>query len=97
MNETHMPLVSVLMPVYNLEEYVGEAIESILAQTFTDFEFIIVDDSSTDGSAQIIRGYAEGDARVRVLKSPPKRRRVQSQKPRTCLGPRRVYRHDGCR
>ena len=59
------PLVSVVMPVYNGEKYLAEAIESILQQTFTDFEFIIVDDGSTDGSAAIIEAYAKQDSRIR--------------------------------
>lgn len=62
-----MPRVSVAMPVYNREKYVGEAIESILAQTFADFELIVVDDGSTDGSAQIIQSYAEKDSRVQLI------------------------------
>ena len=62
-----MPLVSVVMPVYNTEKYLAEAIESILAQTFSDFEFIIVDDASQDGSAEIARGFAKRDSRVRLL------------------------------
>ncbi len=61
------PLVSVVMPVYNGERYLAEAIESILEQTFTDFEFIIVDDGSTDGSAEIVRGYQARDERVRLV------------------------------
>ncbi|MBV8382587.1 MAG: glycosyltransferase, partial [Planctomycetaceae bacterium] len=44
------PSVSVCMPVYNTKRYVAEAVESILAQTFGDFEFLIIDDGSTDGS-----------------------------------------------
>ena len=62
-----MPLVSVVMPVYNGEKYLAEAIESILAQTFTDFEFIIVDDGSQDRSAAIIRSYKARDERIRFI------------------------------
>ena len=62
-----MPLVSVVMPVFNGEKYVAEAIESILTQTFTDFEFIIVDDGSQDRSAEIIRSYEARDDRIRII------------------------------
>jgi glycosyltransferase involved in cell wall biosynthesis len=55
------------MPTYNANRFVGTAVESILAQTFEDFEFIIVDDCSTDGSSEILRHYAERDCRIRVL------------------------------
>ena len=55
------------MPVYNGEKYVAEAIESILHQTLTDFEFLIVDDGSSDGSAAIIQEFAERDPRVRFI------------------------------
>jgi glycosyltransferase involved in cell wall biosynthesis len=60
----NIPKVSVLMPVYNGERYLREAIESILAQSFGDFEFLIVDDGSSDSSAQIVRSY--GDPRIRL-------------------------------
>ncbi len=62
-----MPLVSVIMPVYNGENYLAEAIESILGQTFTDFEFIIVDDGSQDGSGDILRDYQKRDARIHLI------------------------------
>ena len=62
-----MPAVSVVMPVYNGEKYVAEAIESILEQTFSDFELIIVDDGSQDRTAAIIRSYAARDDRIRCV------------------------------
>src|SRR5690349_9865081 len=63
-----MPLITVIMPVYNSEAYVGAAIESILAQTLGDFELLAIDDGSSDRSAEIARGYA--DARVRPVANP---------------------------
>lgn len=60
-----MPLVSVLMPAYNREKYIAEAIESVLAQTFTDFELIIVDDGSKDRTVEIARRFAS-DKRVHI-------------------------------
>lgn len=64
------PCVSVLMPVYNAQRYVAEAIESILEQTFTDFEFLIVDDGSTDRSLKILQRYAARDTRIRLISRP---------------------------
>ena len=61
------PLISVVMPVYNAERYVADAINSILAQTYPHFEFIIVDDGSTDGSTGIVREFAACDARIRPI------------------------------
>ena len=61
------PAVSVLMPVYNAECYIGEAVESILAQTFADFELIIIDDGSTDGSLAILERLAALDGRIRLV------------------------------
>ena len=53
----NVPKVSVIMPAYNHERYVGEAIESVLNQSFTDFEFIIINDGSTDDTDNVIRSY----------------------------------------
>lgn len=63
------PCISVLMPVYNTpEQFLREAIESILNQTFSNFEFIIIDDGSTDNSATIIKEYAKHDKRIRYIR-----------------------------
>jgi glycosyltransferase involved in cell wall biosynthesis len=61
-----MPLVSVVMPSYNHEEFIAESIESVLGQDFDGLELIIVDDASTDASRYIIKEYAE-DARVSII------------------------------
>lgn len=61
------PKVTVLMPVYNGEKYLREAIDSILDQTFTNFEFIIIDDGSLDNSVEIIKSYQ--DPRIRLIKN----------------------------
>ncbi|MDM1062248.1 glycosyltransferase [Empedobacter falsenii] len=62
------PVVSVVMSVYNAEKYLNKAIESILDQTFTDFEFIIIEDCSTDNSLKIIEDYASKDSRINLIK-----------------------------
>lgn len=62
-----MPKLSVIVPVYNTEKYLRECIDSILAQTFKDFELILVDDGSTDGSGAICDEYAKMDERIRVI------------------------------
>jgi len=64
------PKISVIVPVYNTEKYLRECVDSILAQTFTDFELILVDDGSTDQSGVICDEYAQADARVRVFHKP---------------------------
>ena len=61
------PRVSVLMPAYNAEKYIGESIDSILGQTFDDFELIIVNDGSTDNTAEIVRKYARQDTRIKFI------------------------------
>lgn len=62
------PRVSIGMPVFNGAEHIAEAIESILAQSFTDFELIIADNGSEDGTDSICRGYAERDSRIRFIR-----------------------------
>lgn len=63
------PVISVIMPTYNAERYVGKAMESILQQSFCDFEFIIIDDCSTDESYKIIESYATHDKRIRLFRN----------------------------
>ena len=64
--EEELPLVSVLMTAYNREKYIAEAIESVLASTYINFELIIVDDGSTDKTVQIAESYAIIDRRIKV-------------------------------
>lgn len=63
------PRVSILMPTYNDAQYLSAAIESMLDQTFTDFEFIIVDDRSADETPEILSWYARKDKRIRTLRN----------------------------
>lgn len=68
MNELH-PKVSVLMSVYNGMPFLNESVESILNQTYTDFEFIIINDFSSDDSWKILSRYAEKDSRIRLVEN----------------------------
>ncbi|MDB5298873.1 MAG: glycosyl transferase family 2 [Phycisphaerales bacterium] len=65
-----VPTVSVVMPVYNAQRYLASAVDSVLAQTFGDFELIVVDDGSKDDSLTILRQFESRDPRVRVLSRP---------------------------
>ena len=67
--ERAAPRVSVLMAVYNGEPYLAEALDSVLAQTLTDFEVVVVDDASTDGTAAVLDAYAERGGRLVVLRN----------------------------
>lgn len=61
------PSVTVLMPVYNAEKYLSDAVESILRQTFKDFEFLIINDGSSDNSLKLLEKFAKEDSRIRVI------------------------------
>ena len=63
-------LFSVIVPVCGVEEYISECIDSILSQSFSDFELIAVDDGSPDGCPAICDGYAKKDGRVKVIHKP---------------------------
>ncbi len=67
--QRNKPFVSVLMTAYNAESYIGLAIESILKQTYKNFEFIIVEDCSTDNTWEIIRKYSKKDKRIIAIKN----------------------------
>lgn len=59
--------ISVIVPVYNVEKYLSRCIDSIISQTFSDFELILVDDGSTDSSGKICDEYGKKDGRVKVI------------------------------
>lgn len=67
---TTTPELSIGLPVYNGERYLRESLDALLAQTFSDFELIISDNASTDGTAEICREYAERDSRIRYVQQP---------------------------
>jgi glycosyltransferase involved in cell wall biosynthesis len=64
-----VPKISIVMPAYNAEKYLEESINSILGQTFKDFEFIIIDDASTDNSSRILQRFKRKDKRIILLKN----------------------------
>jgi glycosyltransferase involved in cell wall biosynthesis len=68
MNEEH-PLVSVIMPCFNGEKFISEAIESVINQTYKNWELIIIDDSSTDNSKKIIKQYYTADKRIHYIQN----------------------------
>src|SRR5437773_5489572 len=69
MNLTANPLISVVMPVHNALPFLDESIRSILEQTLSDFEFVILDDASSDGSVELIREWSHRDTRIRLHES----------------------------
>ena len=67
MNEQKQPLISIIIPVYNVERYLPECLDSLLAQTYQNFELLCVNDGSSDSSQSILEQYARKDSRVRVF------------------------------
>ncbi|MBD2699759.1 glycosyltransferase [Spirosoma sp. BT702] len=70
MHQNNVPLVSVVMPVYNGERYLTEAIESILTQQYSNFELLILDNGSTDSTPDLLARFARVDSRIRLLHEP---------------------------
>ena len=70
-------MFSVIVPIYKVEEYIHRCVDSVLAQTYTDFELLLVDDGSPDNCPQICDEYARKDPRVRVIHQPETEKRVR--------------------
>jgi glycosyltransferase involved in cell wall biosynthesis len=64
------PLVSVIIPAYNAERFVARTLESVLSQTYTNIQVLVVNDGSTDGTVKIVESYAQKDSRIRILHQP---------------------------
>ena len=62
-----MPLISVIVPVYKVEKYLNRCVDSILSQTFTDFELILIDDGSPDNCGKICDEYEQKDSRIHTI------------------------------
>lgn len=67
--QNNQPLVSIVMPVYNGEKYIVEALESVINQSYDDWELIIVNDCSTDSTGKVLADFAENDLRIRVIEN----------------------------
>ena len=65
---SNQPLVSIVVPSYNVAKYIGAAIDSVLAQTYSNWELLITDDASTDGTVDVVTGYIERDARIHLYR-----------------------------
>ena len=61
------PLISIIIPVYNVEQYLDECMKSLINQTLKDIEIICINDGSTDNSLEILKGYAEKDDRIKII------------------------------
>ena len=66
-NTGRSPLVTVVTPAYNVAKYVGETVDSVLRQTFRDFEYLVVDDGSVDNSVDVVKAHVGDDPRFRLV------------------------------
>lgn len=87
-------MISVIMPVYNVEDYVAEAIESVRQQSYGEWELLLIDDGSTDESSKICKAYAE--RRKNPLYQKRKWRSILSEKPGAAGNGRRMDLFHGC-
>ena len=69
MQDKKKPLVSVIIPLYNAEKYISETIESVINQTYENWELLVVDDCSTDNSREIVKSFKQKDSRIRLIES----------------------------
>ena len=69
MSQLRKPVISVVMPVHNALPYLHQSINSIVGQTLGDFEFVILDDASSDGSSELLRAWAQKDERIKIHRS----------------------------
>jgi len=67
MNDKNEPLVSVVMPSYNAEKFIGRTIESVLDQSYSNWELLVIDDCSTDSTRDVVESFAKKDSRIRVI------------------------------
>ena len=63
----HQPAISIIIPIYNVAQYLRNTLQSVLQQSFTDWELLLVDDASTDGSLEIAQSFAEQDTRIQIF------------------------------
>ena len=61
------PMISVIVPVYNTQDYLVRCLDSLLAQTYPNLEILLIDDASTDGSGRLCEEYAAGDDRLQII------------------------------
>lgn len=83
-------MISVIVPVYNVEKYLPKCIDSIINQTYTDLEILLIDDGSTDNSGKICDNYAQKDKRIKVIHKKKRRSQFSSQY-RVRFISRRIY------
>lgn len=67
---SNRPFFTVIIPVYNVEDYIGRCLDSVLCQSFSDFEIITVDDGSPDNSYETLKKYADKDSRIKIIRKP---------------------------